>query len=330
MRIYFSLEIAWGSRFNPGMNCAKCTVRYGAFGLLLLVCLVGSLACQSLQYASIDGDGMDRVQLDSELEDFIRVRGSLDPSEDVFFYFTGEIFLVETPAKDAEPQGKFRKPFLRLEGVNIARFMAKDGGIRMLSREVAYYLDADGEPVDCLLVDWLDDPIAVMHIANDPVNFTLSAPPSHSLGGMKVFVVNASMDYASPLNDLDDVMLFGGKTYQSTELFQFYAPEAELQQDMDSTSAWMSWSRVGQPLPWMRNPPTLNRSLIYHTRGYKVRGGYEALPERLRRRIAQRHPEFVRAPTTEVAGAKNQTSWTAFKQRLSEGDYVQTCQIPTE
>ena len=32
----------------------------------------------------------------------------------------------------------------------------------------------------------------------------------------------------------------------------------------------------------------------------------------------------------EIAGTKNQTSWTAFKQRLSEGDYVQTCQIPTE
>ena len=200
----------------------------------------------------------------------------------------------------------------------------------MLSREVAYYLDERGKPIDCLRVEWLEDPVSVLHIANDPVNFTLSAPPSHSLGGMKVYVVNASMDYRSPLSELDDVMLFGGKTYQSTELFQFYAPEAELQGADVSVSAWMSWSRVGQLLPWMRSPPGSERSLIYHTRGYKVRDGYQGLPAQLRARIAQRHPDFMTAPKTETAGVSNQTSWTAFLKRLGQGNYNQSCQIPAE
>ena len=122
----------------------------------------------------------------------------------------------------------------------------------MLSREVAYYLDAEGEIVDCLSLDY-DEPVRVLHIANDPVNFTLSAPASHLLGAMKVYVVNASVDYPSPLSTRDDVDDYGAKTYQSTELFQFFARRSDLAGSEPSVPAWMSWSRVGQPLPWMKS-----------------------------------------------------------------------------
>ena len=57
--------------------------------------------------------------------------------------------------------------------MNVARFIPVENGFRMLSREVAYYLDEEGKIVDCLSLDWRDEPVRVLHIANDPVNFTL-------------------------------------------------------------------------------------------------------------------------------------------------------------
>ena len=88
----------------------------------------------------------------------------------------------------------------------------------MLSREVAYYLDDEGKIVDCLSLDWRDEPVRVRHIANDPVNFTLSAPNSHLLGSMKVYVVNASMDYPSPLGTRDDVDEYGERLIRALKL----------------------------------------------------------------------------------------------------------------
>ena len=169
-----------------------------------------------------------RVLHHPHLDEFVRIRGSLSPSDDVYFYFKGEIFAAELPDEGTSEARRFRKPLLYLEGVNVARFIPVENGFRMLSREVAYYLDDEGKIVDCLSLDWRDEPVRVRHIANDPVNFTLSAPASHLLGAMKVYVVNASMDYPSPLGTRDDVDDYGGKTYQSTELFQFYARRSDL------------------------------------------------------------------------------------------------------
>ena len=312
------------------MNCWS--IHWHNATLVALLCsLVGcASAPESAHPVLSEKPEYSEAVLTPGLADFVRIRGSLNPSEDVYYYFKGEIFLAEAPSPDAEPRRKFRKPILWIEGVNIARFVRTEGGIRMLSREVAYYLDEEGRPVDCMKLPWLSKPVSVMHVANDPVNFTLSAPPSHVMGGMKIYVVNASMDYPSPLRALSEVMEFGGKTYQSTELFQFYANEAELAEKPQSVPAWMSWSRIGQPLPWMRTGGEPSRTLIYHTRGYKVLSGYAALPQNLRELIAKRHPAFTEAPKVEVEGATNQTSWSAFKEKLSDGSYERECQIPTD
>ena len=268
----------------------------------------------------------DQGRAASSLREFVRIRGSLSPSDDVYFYFKGEIFAAELPGEGTSEARRFRKPLLYLEGVNVARFIPVKGGFRMLSREVAYYLDDEGKIVDCLSLDWRDEPVRVRHIANDPVNFTLSAPNSHLLGSMKVYTVNASMDYPSPLGTRDDVDEYGGKTYQSTELFQFYARSSDLSGQAPSVPAWMSWSRVGQPLPWMRSALSDNRYLIYHTRGYKVLAGFDGLPIDLRRRIKSLHPKFTHAPRSEVPGRRNQTSWSAFEQALQSGSYEAHCQ----
>ena len=266
----------------------------------------------------------------SSLDEFVRIRGSLSPSDDVYFYFRGEIFAAELPNEGTSTARRFRKPLLYLEGVNVARFIPTENGFRMLSREVAYYLDAEGEIVDCLTLDWRDEPVRVLHIANDPVNFTLSAPASHLLGAMKVYVVNASVDYPSPLGTRDDVDDYGGKTYQSTELFQFFARRSDLAGSAPSVPAWLSWSRVGQPLPWMRSPLSDNRYLVYHTRGHKVLDGFEGLPRDLRQRIKTSHPKFTHAPMSEVPGGRNQTSWSAFEQALRLDGYDATCQKVAE
>jgi Protein of unknown function (DUF1838). len=52
---------------------------------------------------------------------------------------------------------------------------AEDGSIRRLNKEVIFYTDSrTGQMIDEWTNPWTDEEVKVVHVANDPFNYTIS------------------------------------------------------------------------------------------------------------------------------------------------------------
>ena len=266
-----------------------------------------------------------------------KTRASLDPEKNVVFYWVGYIYQIneKDPANFAEGAYNvtFEEPLFRFEGFNVARF-AEDGagGYEMLSREVSVYQDPrTGAIIDC----WRNNlhperpEVRVMHVANDPVNFGVGAVDHIELGDRVSFYSDILISYRSPLAENPSFFDYSASdVYQSNELFNFYASKKDLENEsLDSVPVEISWTRVGQYLPWMQMGDRPGK-LIYHVRGYKVMNGIEGLPEPLvtwTREVAGE--EFLRAPDSAPPGfSPNATSWRVFRDALVNGTYDPACE----
>lgn len=293
----------------------------------LLGCAPEASAPEPESPAERPHEPLDLDDPDDNLHGFLKSRGSLDPDEDVVFYWTGTIYLAQDVDPLAAPENDFPGPILRFEGFNIARFEPVADGVRMISREIALYQDLQGNVVDCWNNARLgtDDPgmVPVVHVQNDPVNWTLGGGEYEELGGRIVWKTEMQLAYPSPMSVAAYPEYSASNTYQSLEMFNFFAERADLEDPtLDSAPVTISWSRVGQLLPWMR-PGQSTDKLVYHTHGAKLLGGYEELPAALRGWVEANAPEYATAPATDAS--PNITSWRWFKSLLDSGAYTPTC-----
>lgn len=273
---------------------------------------------------------LDLDKLEDNLEAFVKTRGALDETQDVIFYWTGAIYAFVAADPNAMPTGlSFGAPILGFEGYNVARFVKKGDGYRMLSREASFYEDVKtGAILDCW-ANPLKDPnhpakVSVVHVFNDPVNFDLQGLTAHTdLGGSIVFQSDVLLTYPSILPVAIYSRYSAGNTYQSNELFNFYVARADLEDPaLPSAPVEISWTRFGQYLPWMQMGQAPGQ-LIYQTRGKKLLGGYDDLPQKIRGYVEVHAPEYKAAPMTDAS--PNATSWSYFKQLYDSGKYTDTC-----
>ena len=265
-----------------------------------------------------------------------KTRASLDPEKDVVFYWVGYIYQIDEKDPADYPEGAynvtFESPLFRFEGFNVARFAEDGAGYTMLSREVSVYQD----PITGAVIDCWSNPllpgqpeVSVMHVANDPVNFGVGPVNHVEIGDRVSFYSDILISYRSPLAENPSFFDFSASdVYQSNELFNFYASKKDLEnEDLDSVPVEISWTRVGQYLPWMQMGDRPGK-LIYHVRGYKVMNGIEGLPESLvtwTRDVAGE--KFLSAPETVPTGfAPNATTWRVFKDAFVNGEYSPTCE----
>ena len=86
-------------------------------------------------------------------------------------------------------------------------------------------------------------------------------------------------------------------------MFNFLVKQDDLRDPaLKSAPTQMTWSRVGQFLPWMKMG-TQEGELVYSTSGYKVLDGFSGLPKRLRERVLLRAK--IRECTKRVYQAKH-------------------------
>ncbi|EYF02038.1 DUF1838 family protein [Chondromyces apiculatus] len=264
---------------------------------------------------------------------FAKTRGSLDPAEEVVFYWSGSLYRF-LPADPAAPPAGFSSgtPILRFEGYNISRMtLTPEGTYRLLTREMSLYESLDGTILDCWPNPLLDPQnpqnVTVLHVFNDPVNFTFAgATPYTEMADRIVFTSDQILAYPSVLPIATYPQYSAGNTYQTTELFNFYASRADLEDPTQTTvPTELSWTRIGQYLPWMQMAQAPGH-LVYQTRGRKLPGGWNALPQKVRDYVLAHHPEYQHAPTTDQA--PNATSWRTFKALKDAGQYVDTCNAP--
>lgn len=246
------------------------------------------------------------------LDDLVRTRARRGGGEAVVWW-TGDVY--------AWLPGDGPHHLFGFDGVNVARAVAVDGGIELLSREAARYLD----PVSREVADGWDnrytgEHVEVEHVWNDPVDFRWLADgprgpfrlPRTRIGGDVVFNTDVLLAYPSPLPVADHPANSGDDVYRAMELFQYFTRAADLDDPaLGSVPCTLSWVRVAPWLPWMRMADRPG-ALVYHCRGAKV-AYWSEVPGGLRRFVEERRPEFRHAPTEW--SPFSETSWTAFKKR---------------
>ena len=186
----------------------------------------------------------------------------------------------------------------------------------MISREVSVYKDLYGNIIDCwdnsVLKPETPQDVPVVHVWNDPVNFTISGGNGVKVGEQVVWTTEVFLNYPSPLPVESISGIFCGNTYQSSEIFKFFSQWEDLNDPtQNSVPVTLTWSRVGQYLPWMQMGQQPGK-LVYHTHGFKVMDGFDGLPQALKDFVLERDPKFQFAPDTDVS--PNETSWKVFKK----------------
>ncbi len=292
----------------------------------LVLVLLATAPGASAREAEETAEAEERSALIEPAFSFLLARGSADPAAEVVFHWTGAIYADVPAAPGDTAERSFGEPLLRFEGFNIARFVQGEehATARMLSRELGLYLDpASGEPLDCWHNPFTGGDVAVAHVFNDPVNVTLGDTLPRQVGEQLVWSFELALSYPSPLPVDGYPEYSAGNTYQSTEIFDFFVDADALDgAGRMGAPATLSWTRVGPWLPWMQMGQRPGR-LIYHATGHKLPGGFDDLPERLRRVVRDTAPEYARAPSEDVS--PNATSWTTFRALLESGEYVPAC-----
>jgi hypothetical protein len=275
--------------------------------------------------AEIFGSPFDHLDLDDPVDNLtalVKLRTSLDPDEEVYFYFVGNIYTMI-------PQVPRAAPLFRLEGVNVARTVRVDGGYQQLSREIMVYRD----PITNEILRCWNNPlngkrVTVLDVVNDPVNFTfLQATwrvlPTLELGGRVIIGNDVVLGFPNPLPPAQYPDFSAGFFYQTAELFNYSTNRLELDARFlkGTLTGEVSWTRVGQFLPWMQMGAAPGM-LMYQARGFKL-SRFSSVPAELRNYVRANYPAFEHAPA--AFSAPNESSWTYFKKKFDAGEYPLTC-----
>ncbi|MEM7728882.1 MAG: DUF1838 family protein [Pseudomonadota bacterium] len=251
-----------------------------------------------------------------------KVQCSLIDEKPVTYYWFGKAYSRRTGERD--------RNLFDVEGMNIRQCGTVNDadrgfGYKLVSREILLYLDPDtGEVLKTWTNPWTDEEVEVMHVANDPVNFTSYVtgrdgnPITFSgdvLGDR--FQMNSTFPlwYSNPL--ASDYQAEIGGTYHATEMFNFLGRTDELTDTSeDTTDVAVGWARMSDWLPWMRMNG--RDGLIYmHTAGRKL-ADFDDLSDRMKSEIAMHYPEYT-APPPVSDPRSNVTSWKYYKA-VKEGE----------
>lgn len=263
---------------------------------------------------SVQAQPLDLSKPADLLTVYVKIRGSLDPKEETVVYDEGTIYAVI-------PNQPIR-PIFKLQMYNIARFEPNDSGYSLITREMLAYEDLQtGE----ILKEWKNpftgETVEVIHVWNDPVNSTnksatFSVPWTRLGDGRLCLHIDVPLFYPSPLKKAEWPKESRSDMYQAAELFQFFVSEKDINnKKLKSVPFDISWVRFSDFLPWMKMGDKPGY-LMYSSRGWKVKGGFEALPEKIKDFVKANHPEYAHTP--EKYSAPNMTSWKYYKKVMEE------------
>ncbi len=250
------------------------------------------------------------------MDAYVKMRASLDPKEEAVFYAKGAIYTYD-------PEKPWKHIF-NFEMYNIARVekLPGDSGWRLITREMLVYQDPKTNEI---LKTWknpfTNEEVEVVHVWNDPVNqiFKYGAfkVPFERLGNDRINLYNdVTLSYPSPLKKADWPEQSRSDVYQGAELFNFFLSEKELQNPkIKNVQADISWTRFSDFLPWMKMG-IKSGNLLYQSRGYKLKNGFNDLPIAIKDFVMANYPEYQHAP--ELYTAPNMTSWKYYKKIMEE------------
>jgi hypothetical protein len=271
--------------------------------ILLVLLLLGYAAGMYAQK-------LDLNKSEDLLTAFVKVRGSLDPAEETVVYDEGIIYAV-LPNQPI-------KALFRFQMYNIGRYEKTDSGYNLITREMLAYEDVKtGEILSRWVNPFTKEEVEVFHVWNDPVNSRyfakdFSVPFTRLDNGRLCIHIDVPLFYPSPLKKADWPKSSRSDMYQAAELFQFFVTEKDLyNKKLKSVPFDIAWNRFSDFLPWM-NMGDSPGYLMYSSRGSKLKGGWNALPQKIKDFVLKTAPEYQHAPSAYTT--PNMTSWKYFKK----------------
>jgi len=261
--------------------------------------------------------GIDLATPDGQLKAMRRIQCSERDGEAITYWWKGETW--------SRVPGEPDRLLFLVEGMNVRQCGpladgAEQGGFRMTSREVLLYKDPQsGEVLRRWENPWTGESVEVLHIANDPVNFSYrpvgrdGQPVDYgltTLGNQWWLTNTVPLFYRNPLGG--DYQKYIGGTYHATEMFNFFGDVDDLMHRRRSTArVRVGWVRMSGWLPWMEMGDRVG-VLYFHTAGRKL-DSWNDLSETMKREIRNNFPEYTDPPPLSDE-RPNETSWTYFKK----------------
>ncbi len=279
-----------------------------AIGLIAGATLPGSAAAQALAFDKpADAQAMYRkIQCDTR------------DNVPVVFHWSGRVW--------SRVQGEPDRHLWNVEGMNVRQCVtvndpAKGVGVRMVSRELMFYLDPKtGAVLDSWQNPWTGKANRVFHVQNDPVN----QPPLFQTGrdgkpfamagrvdsGRFFWNIEVPLFYTNPLGG--DFQEYAGNQYHAMEIFNFIVDEKALRSSGTTNArAAVSWVRLSGWMPFMEMGSRPG-GLVFNATGAVV-DGIDALPNVLVEQIDRNFPAY-RAPPPGDDARPNATTWTEFRK----------------
>ncbi len=226
----------------------------------------------------------------------------------------------------ARVPGERDKLLFKVLGMNVRQCVTvndaeKGEGYRMVSREIMLYLDPQtGEILREWDNPWTGETVAVLHVANDPVN----QPPHFAVGrdgkqrrfepmmiGDTAFLAyEIPLFYTNPLGG--DYQKYVGNRYHATEIFDFTADINDIADlSEDTAQVNVAWVRMAPWLPWMKMGSRAGLT-YFNAVGAKL-NSWDELPALMKDEIKANYPDYTSPPPGDDA-RPNETSWTYFKK----------------
>lgn len=254
------------------------------------------------------------------LDAFMRIRGDAKGGE-TLYYWTGSVYSFIPGEKSKELFG--------FAGFNLARTVPGELGFSILTREAAFFTDAQsGKILETWRNPLTNKVVPVVQIWNDPVNQDMNMDAdilpyirqvfkSTDLGDELVFNMEIFPMYPSPLPRKEFGEFSQNDTYQAAEFFQFFARKADLlNSSLSTVPVNITWNRISPWMPFMRMGDRPGH-LLFVCRGHKLPGGFKDMPEHIKEYVMKNKPEFA-SPPTEWS-EPNETSWTYFRKLYEQG-----------
>jgi len=281
--------------------------------------LLATILLASALPAPVAAETQDAKQGTRTLEELrLAAYATLDGEESTF-YISGYAY--------AFIPGQRPSRIFGLEGYNVRRYVpveGTEGDLILASREILFYTDpSTGEAIE----EW-DNPmtgerVEVFHIQNDPVNFRFNKKGDQYFGA----TLDGSREFgpgAPPVDWTDNYIWYADvfpyyplpgweKNYTAAEMFDFYVPKSGATTD-GPFETLVSWTRVGPWLPWLKMDGH-EGLMVYHARSRRL-GDWEELPDWIRTRVLEQHPEYRHAPESVDQKIRNETSWSFYMKEM--------------
>ena len=251
-----------------------------------------------------------------------KVMCSAEDGEAATFWWHGKAY--------SRRQGERDRNIFNVEGMSIRACDTvsdpeRGDGFKLVSREILLYLDPNTNEVLATWDNpWTGETVDVLHVANDPVNFSM-----HEVGrggsplrwevstqGHRWWQTSTiPLFYPNPL--AGDYQQEVGSVYHATEMFNFMGDlDSALDEDTAGADVQIGWVRLSDWLPWMKMSGR-EGALYMHTAGRKL-DSWDDMSDQIKAEIAKHYPEYTAPPPLDD-DRRNETSWTYFK-KVREGE----------